>query len=295
MSNSDWPGGPPEYPMPREAPPSHETFGKDWLGTRTTYDGWTRQPVFYYPVTLRGALLGYLYASVTHNSAGFIRNLPARISELSTAELLADPSWRAVDTWGDRLKACYSRGLSAQDAVRSWIGVPEDPKGGGILADAAEGRSETLEGLNQSLNPGAQPVPSPLIQDGTYPDGTPVDRSQGWGPLISSPLRRYPVETAGSVRFYTVTKEGGALGFVWAALAGDGADYLPYGPAGRHGEIAAGLWQLWLSRAFEAGYTPLEALEYCRTQPEDWMSGVIGPDAQAGEFPTLAELKDWAR
>jgi|GEM_PF-4607334 len=293
MSDHGWPGGPPGHPASSKGfpPSSNEVSGNDWLGPRENYDAWTRQPVFYYPVALGDRLLGYLYASVTHNSAGFLRNLPVP----PPADPFSDPSLKAGSIWYNRLKASYEQGLPAQQAVRNWVGVPEDPRGGGIAVGSVEGSAETVESLNRSLNPGGRPMQNPLIQDGTYPDGTPVDRSQGWGPLISSPLRRYPVETSGAVRFYTVTKEGGALGFVWVAVAGDGADYLPYGPAGQYGVSAAGLWQLWLSRAFEAGYTPSEALEYCRSQPEDSISGVIGPDAQLSEFPTLAQLKEYAR
>lgn len=258
---------------------------------RATYDGWTRQPVFYYPVTLSGALVGYLWASVTHNSAGFMRNLPAQFPK---EDPFSDPSWRAVGPWASRLKDCFARGVSAQDAVRSWIGVAEDPEGGGIEAGAVEGNSETLEDLNQSLNPGGQPMPSPFIQDGMFPDGTPVDRSKGWGPLVSAPVVRYPAETAGAVRFYPVTKEGGVLGWVWAALDGDGADYIPFDQAGQYGQAAGGWWRVWLSRAFEAGYTPLEALEYCRSQPENDTGGVIEPDAPIAEFDNLEQMRAWA-
>ncbi|MQY24439.1 hypothetical protein [Nocardia macrotermitis] len=266
--------------------------GREWppRSPRTGYEPWTRFPVFYYPVTRRDKLLGYLYASVSWDTAGFLRNLPS----WRHFNPFSDPSGDASEVWEDRLDACYAKGMSAQDAVRSWVGVAEDSKAGGIAADVVEGHSETLEGLNQSLNPGGPEVPNPWIQNGMYPDGTPVDRSEGWGDLVSAPVVRYPEETKGRVAFYPVTKEGGVLGWVWAAMDGDAADYIPFRQSGWYGFGAGGLWIQRLSEAFNRGDTPLEALEYCRTFPEDNMSGLIEPDAPIGEFDNLQQMRDWA-
>ncbi len=293
-SSRGWPGRPLDFPAsstgyaPIGGPaPANDRF----VASCSNYDGWTRQSVFFFPVTLRGVLLGYLYASVTHNSAGFLRNLPAQIPE----DPFSDPSWRAVDPWDSRLEAAYARGLTAQQAVRSWVGAPEDPRAGGIAADAVGQRAETLETLNQWVNPGGQQVPNPLIQDGTFPDGTPADRSEGWGPLVGGTVARYSTETASAVRFSPVMKDGQVIGFVWASVTGDAADYLRRIPAGRVGEIAAGMWQLWLGRALEAGIGSLQALDFCRGQPEDRLSGVIGQNAPVGELPSLAQLKAFAQ
>lgn len=288
MSNPSWDEGTPGHPAPSRG----SSTGNGDNTPLPRYEGWTREPVFYFAVTLRGTLLGYLWASTMHNSASFLRNLP---SQRQSYDPFTDPSLLACDVWYKRLETAYGQGMTAQDAVRRWVGVPEDPTGGGIAADAVEGHAESLQALREWANPGRPLEPGPLIQDGTYPDGTPADRSKGWGPLVSAPLVRYPTETSSAVHFSPVTKDGQAVGYVWASVTGEAADYLLRAPAGRAGEVAAGWWQLWLSRSFEAGYTSLQALEYCRNQPEDHLAGIIGPDAPLWELDTLDELKAYAR
>ncbi len=300
MSDIGWSGDPPEHPVPPGNPPPLSGYrpptspsGSDGLNPprRKKYDGWTRQPVFFFPVVLRGALLGYLWASVTHNSASFMRKLPLG----QPFDPFSDPTLDASDVWHERLKAAYEQGLPAQQAVRSWVGASEDPEAGGIAADAVEQHAETLEALNQWVNPGGPPVPNPLIQDGMYPDGTPVDRSEGWGPLVSGTVARYPTETASAVKFSPVMKDGQVIGFLWASMTGEAAGYLRRTPAGRTSEVAAGLWHLRLSQSYEAGWTSLQALDFCRSQPEDHLSGIIGTDAPIGEFSTLDQLKAYAQ
>ncbi|UAK34782.1 hypothetical protein K8O92_13655 [Nocardia asteroides] len=245
-------------------------------------------------MTLRGELLGYLWASTASNAASFVRKLRPGSGEGLSAPF-ADPSLWSADVWAERLALAYERGVLAQAAVRQWIGAPEHPQGGAISADAVEQHAATLAELYEIVNPGGPPPPNPLIQDGMFPDGTPADRSQGWGPLISSPLPRYPTDTNAAVRFFPVSKDGAVIGYLWASIADDAADYLPRISSGRTGEIAAGLWHLWLSRAYEEGLAPLEALDRCRQMPEDRLSGVIGVRVPAQELPGLDALQDLAR
>ncbi|WP_147288945.1 hypothetical protein [Nocardia mexicana] len=233
--------------------------------------------------------MGYLWASVTHNSASFIRKL-----RMDGGDPFSDPSLWATDVWADRLAAAYSQGVAAQDAVRAWVGAPEDPQGGGIPAGVAEHRTESLTALYEFANPGGPPPPDPLVQDGMYPDGTPVDRSQGWGPVVSAPVRRYPTVTDAAVRFAPVSKDGRVIGYLWASLADDAADYLPR-TGDRDGEIAAGTWQLRLSRAYREGQSPTQALQQCRQQPDDHLGGVIGLDVPEGQFAGLSELENLAQ
>ncbi|WP_280268038.1 hypothetical protein [Nocardia wallacei] len=293
--NTIQPGEVAEYSQGPFMPPAAPggPAGPAPIPPRATYDGWTRQPVFYFPVVLRGELVGYLWASVTHGSASFVRKLRMNGAG-AQADPFADPSLWATDVWAERLAAAYAQGVTAQDAVRAWVGAPEDPQGGGIPADAAEHRAESLAALYEFANPGGPPPPEPLVQDGMYPDGTPVDRSRGWGPVVSSPVVRYPTETGAGVRFAPVSKDGRVVGYLWASVADDAADYLPRA-GDRTGEIAAGTWQLRLSQAQRDGLTPTQALQRCRQQPEDHLAGVIGSDAPEGEFADLAQLKDLAR
>ncbi|MBX6767917.1 MAG: hypothetical protein IRY90_12325 [Actinomadura rubrobrunea] len=238
----------------------------------------------YLPVMLGGRQIGCLWASTKHKSAGF-QYLPGA----------AERAREASTIWWQRLADAYDQGLPARDAILMWRGAPEDPKAGGIPADAQEQELPNREALYKLFNPDA-PVPEgPLIQDGKFPDGTPVDRSQGWGPLISTPPPTYATESDGPIRYVPVVLRGALVGYVWASVAGDAADYLPREAAGRDGQVAAGLWKLLISRSYAEGESSLEALRRCKAMPEDRLSGVIGADAEERELPSLQALRELAR
>lgn len=277
--------GPPAGPPAQYGPPGGPGAP---IPPRATYEGWTRQPVLYLPVMRRGEFMGCLWASVTHNSAGFIR-------KMSGGDPLSDPSWTAIDTWADRLAAAYADRLPAQQAIQQWIGAPEHPEGGGISVDTQVQQVESLAALYELVNPGGPPPPNPLVQDGMYPDGTPVDRSQGWGPLVSAPLRRYATTTSSAVRYLPIVKEGRHIGYLWASVDNDAADYLPLHSAGKTAQVAAGLWQLRLSQGYRQRIPPLQILRDNRHHPEDRLSGMIQPDAAEAELPSLEHLKTLAQ
>ncbi|MBF4995788.1 hypothetical protein IRT45_01300 [Nocardia sp. BSTN01] len=214
---------------------------------------------------------------------------------MSGGDPLADPSWTAIDTWEDRLVAAYADRLPVQQAVQQWIGVAEHPEGGGIPAGASVRRAESLAALYELVNPGGPPPPNPLVQDGTYPDGTPVDRSQGWGPLVGAPLRRYATSTSSAVRYLPIVKEGRHIGYLWASVENDAADYLPLRSAGKTAHIAAGLWQSRLSQGYKQKVPPLQTLHGSRRHPEDRLSGMIQPNAVEDELPSLERLKALAQ
>ncbi|WP_227984239.1 hypothetical protein [Nocardia spumae] len=214
---------------------------------------------------------------------------------MSGGDPLSDPSWTAIDTWADRLAAAYADGLPAQRAVQQWIGAPEHPEGGGISSNSRVRRADSLTALYELVNPGGPPPPNPLVQDGMYPDGTPVDRSQGWGPLVSAPLRRYATTTSGAVRFLPIVKDGRHIGYLWASVDNDAADYLPLRAAGETAQAAAGLWQLRLSQGYGQHIPPLRALQDNRHHPEDRLSGMIQPNAEYGELPSLEQLTSLAQ
>ncbi|MGH3239294.1 MAG: hypothetical protein ACRDNL_02885, partial [Spirillospora sp.] len=199
---------------------------------KESYERFTRQAVFYLPVVRRGELVGHLWAAESNaKAAGFVRRLAAQAAGVE-----------AADIWGRRLDDAHDRGVSALDAIRRWAGAPEDPYGGMIPAGTRELRAPNLDALRELTNPGAPATPGPLIQDGLYPDGTPADRSQGWGPLASVRPPSYATRTAAPVLFYPVTRGGTVLGYVWASVSEEAASYLRRARADRDGEIAAGLW-----------------------------------------------------
>ncbi|MFG1793651.1 hypothetical protein [Nocardia sp. NPDC049149] len=261
---------------------------RDPAAPQTSYERWTRQPLIYFPVLLRGELLGYLWASKEHNAASFLRRMwPNRY-----ADPFDDPSLACSFYWQERLTDAHGRGLRPVDALREWVGATEDPVGGAIPGDAREETAPSTAELRRRVNPEDPRLnEEPLIQDGEFADGTPVDRAQGWGPLVSAPLPRYPTEADSAVRFFAVTKDDTIIGYLWAATTGAAADYLPRVAAGRTGWTAAGHWRLGLSRAYEAGLSAVDALQRCRHAPETPLSGTIADDAAAQELPSLAHLR----
>ncbi|MDR7171145.1 hypothetical protein J2W56_004904 [Nocardia kruczakiae] len=90
-------------------------------------------------------------------------------------------------------------------------------------------------------------------------------------------------------------KAGRHIGYLWASVENDAADYLPLRSAGKTAHIAAGLWQLRLSQGYGQRIPPLQALHDNRHHPEDRLSGMIQPDAVEGELPSLERLKALAQ
>lgn len=85
-------------------------------------------PVCCYTVTLGGELLGYLWAGVSAEDD--MAGLPRHGSGAT--------GYNAGGTWLGRLKRARDKGMSPAEAVRQWVGAPEDPRGGGVPADAEE-------------------------------------------------------------------------------------------------------------------------------------------------------------
>ncbi|SFO32771.1 hypothetical protein K8Z49_22230 [Actinomadura madurae] len=267
------PGAPPAFPDAVELPPS-----------TPSYAHWTREPLIYFWVLLRGRRIGCLWGSPRHQAAGFLL-----VPDVSEAEMYA------ADVWEDRLAEAYARDMQAAEAVRRWKGAAEDQVGGAIPADEEERRAPSLQALHEVVAPGYPAPEGPSVQDGLFEDGTPADRSQGFGPLFSAPPPTYPEEAAGPVRSLPVTLAGTVVGYVWASADGQAAGYVSREPAGTAGEVAAGLWKMRLSDAHREGVSSLEALRRCALAPEDRLSGVIGQDAPEQELPGLDALRELAR
>ncbi|GAA3969208.1 hypothetical protein GCM10023085_59410 [Actinomadura viridis] len=274
-------GAPAPYELPGP-PPAPLVDGKI-LPPRPTYARWTREALIYLPVVLGEEPIGHLWASKYHPAAGFlVRPGP------STAAL------NASGIWEDRLAEAYEKGVPAPEAIRRWKGLPPDPQAGGVPGDAEEREAPNLSTLHATTAPSA-PVPEgPFVQDGAFPDGTPVDRSEGWGPLAGVVPPTYSKETDAPVRYIPVTRRGTVLGYVWASVAGEAASYVGRRSAGRDAEVAAGLWAFRLSRCFAEGVPALEALRRCKAAPDDPLAGAIGHGAEERELPSLAALRELA-
>ncbi|MFF2940749.1 hypothetical protein ACFVSQ_12980 [Streptomyces niveus] len=91
---------------------------------QTEYRGRTDTPVRCFPVSLRGQVIGYLWASETEGAAGF---RPRRG--------MGVVGFEAGGPWYKRLREARDAGFTAWEAVQLCVGDPEDPRGGHVPAD----------------------------------------------------------------------------------------------------------------------------------------------------------------
>ncbi len=240
----------------------------------------TDQPVRYYPITLRGETVGYLWASVTDDAASCLRRLAKK-----------DESLRAYRVWDGRLRAAKARGLRPLEALRQWAGAPEEDGPGRLDDGAGEREAAGLAELREIANPGhAGPLDerrrrsrSSAVRRGERP---PVPAGPGPGD--------YPMTAEGAVRYVPVSKGGVVLGYLWASAAGDAASYVIRRAAGDAGFDSAVPWRRALRAARESGLTPLEALERAIGTPEDERGGGVPAGTPVSEAPGLAVLRDLA-
>ncbi len=258
-------GAPSGVPAYREPPPE-------------TYEPFTRKPVVYLPVMLAGRHIGFLWASVTDRAAGFLRR----------REFFQE-GWYALFIWEERLQRAYAEGLPAREAIRRWVGAPEDPRGGGVPAGVREETAGSLQQVEALADPGRPPTPGPLIQDGEYPDGTPADRSKGWGPLTFDLPPSYTPEAQGPVRYLPVMRGSVLLGYLWASPTENAASYMARKDAGVAGVNAGGPWVLRLRELYEQGVPAIEALARCRAVSAEG-AGAVPQDAQEQTAASLHEL-----
>lgn len=245
------------------------------------YDAWTRLPVFYFPVTLGDVLVGYLWGSQTGNSAGFFTNMAFGANRVKSAVY-----------WNDRLEETYQMGLVPAEAIRHWLGKPEDPLFGGIAGDAEQGEARTIQELALRLNPDHPLGDGPWVQDGTFPSGSPEDRSEGFSAIAPAPTSTYSDETASAVIYLPVNLKGAIVGYVWASVSDEAAGYISRAAVGNVGVVAGGLWRARLIDAHKTGLSALDAVRRCRSLPANAPGtfGVIEPIPEQ-QAHTLDELR----
>jgi hypothetical protein len=233
----------------------------------------------YVPVTHSGGVIGYLWASSAEGAAGFVRRLDA-----------PPVTFRSPLVWSDRLQDAFAVRVPSGEVLCRWAGEPEDPAGGAVAADAREQDAENLAELYEIADTGSEPPPESL--DPGLPDGF-MDRSKGWGDLSPFTLDKhgYDFRTDSPVRYLPVTKGGNVLGYLWASIVGEAADYLQRNVAGAEGFLAGGLWMARLEQSEREGLPALEALRRWIGAPEDPERGGIVAGAQEREAPSLDALK----
>ena len=95
----------------------------------------TRGPVRFVPVTRRGIVVGYAWAAVTNDAAGFIPRAAAGGDGFNTHV-----------AWVARLRSVKADGLLPLEALTGWAGAPEDELAGHV-ASSAEAEVATLDDL----------------------------------------------------------------------------------------------------------------------------------------------------
>ncbi|WP_433325748.1 hypothetical protein [Spirillospora sp. CA-294931] len=249
------------------------------------YAAHTYGPVAYYPVTLGGELIGFLWASRSEPAAGFWRRVDG-----------PEGTFLASGVWSERLMAAHARGLSAVEAIRDQVGAPEHPEAGTVAAGAPEGEASGLAEIDELANPGnpADPDAFADLDRGLLPDGTPIDRSKGWGPLSLPNPSTYPDETSGPVVYLPVAKEGRVVGYVWASPTREAASYLERAEVGVDGWNAGVPWKVRLRDAHAEGLPAIEALRRLVGTPPDPRGGEIPAGTQEREAGSLDELRELA-
>jgi hypothetical protein len=256
-------------------------------GPRPEFLKKTQRSVRYFPVTLRGVTIGYLWASDEGGAASYVRRLAAQDT---------DAGFDSAIFWYDRLSEACAEGLRPLEALRRWVGAPEDPVGGMIASDAVEESAVNPRAVAEIANPGR--VDPRTYSDeigGTWPDGTPFDRSKGWDPLVlklEQPGFKFLTDSA--VRYVPVMLGGQVLGYLWAAVDDDAADFMPRSQVGAPANLAMRPWIERLDQAKQEGLSPMEALRRWIGQPEDPDVGGIAAGAEIRDAPSVEALKEIA-
>jgi hypothetical protein len=250
---------------------------------RRTYRHKAKGAVRYVPVTLRGELIGCLWAAEKENAAGFVRKLDG-----------PKEAFRAPLVWSHRLGEAADEGLEPVEVLNRWRGAPEDPEGGTIAPDAPEATAEDNDALGDLLNPGyVDPLKDYFTKEPTLPDGTPMFRpsmAEPLGPMVL-PETDYRSLTDQPVRYLPVVLGGRTVGYLWASVTDDAAHFKSRGDAGAVGKNAGVPWVLRLREAGREGLTPLQALRRWKGAPEDPQGGAIPADAEERVASSVDALK----
>jgi hypothetical protein len=264
------PNGPGQFPQAPQAP-----------ATVASYDVMSRKPIVYLPVMLNGLHVGYLWAGLDDKSAGFVRR-----------SQYVREAYSAPAVWSERLREAYKQGLPSREAIRQWIGRPADPKGGGVPADAREETAANYRALAELANPDAERSPLDSLAYGEFPDGTPMDRSEGWGPLHFELPPGYDLTTDGPVQYLPVVKDDLTVGYLWQG--GTAAQFERRIDTAAVGSAAMQTWVVRLRELYARGVPPSEVLAQCRAMPADRDSGAVPPDATVQHAPSQTALREQA-
>lgn len=246
------------------------------------YEPTTGSPIVYLPVMLGGRHVGYLWAGEDDRSASFIRR----------NEFL-DEAFETPFVWIRRLREAHARGLPARQAIREWIGAPEDPVGGAVPAGACEetGRMDELRAL---ANPGERRPPWATLDEDLFGAGAQSGDLEDLVPPAAEGPMGYRLEAEGPIRYLPVVRDGVILGYLWASAEEGAAMYLRRADAGLDGGNAGVPWIVRLRELYAAGVPAEQILARCQDMPADERAGGVPRDAKEQDLPGLEELKSLA-
>ena len=95
----------------------------------------TEGAVWFVPVTLRGTVVGYAWAAVTNDAAGYVPRAAA-----------GDDGFNTGVVWVGRFRWAKANGLAPLEALARWAGEPEDELAGHVAA-AARAEAASLSDL----------------------------------------------------------------------------------------------------------------------------------------------------
>ncbi|WP_306369530.1 hypothetical protein [Nocardiopsis sp. CC223A] len=237
---------------------------------------------------LDGVVIGHLWAAQDPqgSAAGYLPVVSA---------LDLEPRIRAVIVWDERFKESFLAGLTSEQALERWRRAGAHPEAGGVPADAVAQTAPGSEALSQAINPDyTGPSLDEVPDDG--PDLFPeMDR---WSDVSFAPVtlgRTFDTVTDQPVRYLPVHLGDELIGYLWASVTDEAADFQFLLPGDVTGNRARGWWLTEFRHLRESGVTPLQALCSRIGSPEDPKGGRIDADAEERTAPSLDALKEIAR
>ncbi|MBB6119512.1 hypothetical protein [Nocardiopsis algeriensis] len=256
---------------------------------RAEYENFCEGPVLHYPVVLRGVTIGYVWCSadLEAHAAGYV----VVISALETGSRID-----AAVYWEERLVSSCREGLAPVEALERWKRYSEHPEAGGIPEAARIERAPDIDALLRLANPdhedplipeerGGEPQDTmSLAAGGSWDDFAPVTVGKTYRSYTDQPVRYIPVRLGEHL-----------IGYLWASVTDDAADFQPLLPPEVVHNRAHRWWVGEFMRLQESGVSPLRALRSRIGAPEDLRGGRIDADAQERVAASLDELKEIAQ
>ncbi|MFI7101154.1 hypothetical protein ACIBK8_17490 [Streptomyces sp. NPDC050161] len=231
----------------------------------------------YLPVTLNGEAIGFLSLTQGDSEAYFLRRMASDQDTLLAAA-----------RWAMRMERARAEGKTPIQAMRQWIGAPEDPEAGGIPEGSELLSADNEDALQEIVNPDYINPAS----DAKRPENV---RDQDTLSPLTLENTGYSFLTESTVRYLPVTLDGAILGYLWASEVDDAADYEPRAAAAPAGLDAGLVWGPRLMQAWQEGLTPLQALRRWKGEAEHPEAGGITADAEERVAPTAEALEELAR